>query len=256
MSETEPLASVLWHDREGLGAERCRLHETDSGFLVVGVAVFANAGLPAIGRYEVVVDRAWRTRKVWAEIDDGRTIREIELEADGLGRWRLAGADADVGDGCIDVDLNFSPSTNTLPIRRLELEIGASATIRALWLRLSDLSLEAVEQCYERISENRWQYSSGAFRAEIVTGAQRLISDYEGIWRAIAWGASSREARAEVVHETDLTRSSTAGLPPTVLGLTRASRRPSNRTSAASQSALRPTPSAQTRTSPAPPRSP
>ena len=187
-NDAAPLASVLWHDRDGLGAERCRLHETDSGFLIEGVAVFANAGMPAIGRYEVVVDRAWRTRTVWAELDDGRAVREVQLEADGFGRWRLAGADVDVGVGCIDVDLNFSPSTNTLPIRRLELEIGASATIRALWLRLPNLSLEAIEQRYERTSENMWQYNSGAFRAEILTGAQGLVSDYEGIWQAIAWG--------------------------------------------------------------------
>jgi len=187
-NERALLASVLWYDRDGLGAERCRLHETDSGYLVEGTAVFANDGRPAIARYQVVVDKAWRTRRVWAELDDGRAIREVELEADGFGRWRLVGADADIGEGCIDVDLNFSPSTNTLPIRRLELEVGASATICALWLRLPDLALEAVEQRYERTSANTWQYSAGAFRAEIVTGPQGLIADYEGIWRAIAWG--------------------------------------------------------------------
>jgi hypothetical protein len=38
------------------------------------------------------------------------------------------------GEGCLDIDLGFSPSTNLLPIRRLTLAVGEAATVRAAWL--------------------------------------------------------------------------------------------------------------------------
>ena len=45
------------------------------------------------------------------------------------------GADSRAVDGCRDIDLNFSPSTNVLPIRRLSLDVGDQAAVRAAWLR-------------------------------------------------------------------------------------------------------------------------
>ncbi len=68
-------------------------------------------------------------------------------------RWNLAGTvlsrDKDLAwtandvvqpalQGCTDIDMGFSPSTNLLPIRRLNLVIGASAPDRAAWVRFVD----------------------------------------------------------------------------------------------------------------------
>lgn len=42
---------------------------------------------------------------------------------------------------CVDIDLNFSPSTNLLPIRRFDLSVGASAIVRAAWLRFAGMDV-------------------------------------------------------------------------------------------------------------------
>jgi hypothetical protein len=39
------------------------------------------------------------------------------------------GAAVSAVEGCIDIDLKYSPSTNLLPIRRLNLAIGESAEV-------------------------------------------------------------------------------------------------------------------------------
>jgi hypothetical protein len=44
--------------------------------------------------------------------------------------------------GCVNIDLNFSPSTNLLPIRRLDLSVGASAIVRAAWLRFPGMNVQ------------------------------------------------------------------------------------------------------------------
>ena len=76
---------------------------------------------------------------------------QIELSVDSDHRWRLNGRECPVVAGCIDIDLAFSPSTNMLPIRRLNLAIGQEAKVRAAWLRFPGFNLEPLEQLYRRI---------------------------------------------------------------------------------------------------------
>jgi hypothetical protein len=50
----------------------------------------------------------------------GREAVRIEIAASS-GRWRMNGEERPEVEGSLDLDLNFSPSTNLLPIRRLDL---------------------------------------------------------------------------------------------------------------------------------------
>jgi hypothetical protein len=71
--------------------------------------------------YSIELDAAWTTR--WARIG-ARTVsgtRETRLESAGHGRWLIDGVRAPDLDGCLDVDLESSAMTSTLPVRRLEL---------------------------------------------------------------------------------------------------------------------------------------
>jgi len=63
----------------------------------------------------------------------GNETVEIEFSADSAHRWRLNGAECSTVAGCIDLDLNFSPSTNLLPIPALD---GGRILVVAIeWLR-------------------------------------------------------------------------------------------------------------------------
>src|SRR5438093_248859 len=85
------------------------------------------------------------------------------------GRWTPNGTECPAVAGCVDLDLNFSPSTNLLPIRRLDLPIGGRAAVRAAWLRFPGFTLEPLEQVYHRIDEGTYRYESagGSFIAEL-----------------------------------------------------------------------------------------
>ena len=54
---------------------------------------------------------------------------EIVLSIDSSGQWRLNGTQQPQVSGCIDLDLNFSPSTNLLPIRRLGLAAASGSEL-------------------------------------------------------------------------------------------------------------------------------
>jgi uncharacterized protein len=176
------VAEVLWLWHEG-GAERCVLEAAKRGHRLRGRALLAVDGTPVEARYAVEVDRRWHTQdvSVVVELPNGEVREPAALGA----LWSGQGRPPEL-EGCIDVDLGFSPSTNTLPIRRLGLEVGESAKVAAVWLRWPELTVERLEQRYERLAPDRYRYSSGRFSAELRVDDDGLVLEYGKYWRAIA----------------------------------------------------------------------
>ena len=85
-------------------------------------------------------------------------------------------------DGLIDVDLEASACTNTLPIHRLPLPLGELTEAPAAYVRALDLSVARLDQTYRRLDGRRYDYTSEAdFRAVLEYDAAGLIVDYPGI---------------------------------------------------------------------------
>jgi hypothetical protein len=111
---------------------------------------------------------------------------QIELTVDSDQRWWLNKIEQTGVAGSVDIDLNFSPSTNLLPIRRLQLGLEQEAVITAAWLRFPTFNLEPLKQRYRRIGEATYLYESGGgtFSAEIEVNQEGLVKVYPGIWEA------------------------------------------------------------------------
>ena len=105
-----------------------RLSRRDAEWHLTGTAEFASDGRPCRLDYVVVCDADWRTLSGRVAGWVGTDGIEVELTAD-AGRWRLNGVDCPAVAGCMDLDLNFSPSTNLLPIRRLKLGVGVECRL-------------------------------------------------------------------------------------------------------------------------------
>ena len=126
-----------------------------------------------------------RTHGAWADTLD-RT-GEIVLTSDGDGRWTLDGAPAPHLDGLIDVDLEASACTNTLPIHRMTFPVGEVVPAPAVYVRALDLSVTRLEQTYRRIDARRFAYTSEPdFRAVLEYDTDGLIVDYPGVARRFA----------------------------------------------------------------------
>ena len=167
--------SLLWKRSDAEGHEAARL----DGTTLRGMMVTKEAALA----YSVVCDEAWRTISARVEGWVGERAIDVRIEANG-GRWTMNGAHVEAVDGCVDVDLNFSPSTNLLPIRRLTLAIGDEASVRAAWLRFPSFALEPLEQSYTRIADRTYRYQSASFTAEIAVNEAGLVLQY-GPWTAV-----------------------------------------------------------------------
>jgi hypothetical protein len=169
------------------GLERFELRRENTGWSLGGTVVLVHEGEAAEARYAVACDGSWRTR--WAEVTCtcGAATRTLELTVTG-DRWLEAGREHREVRGAVDVDLGWTPATNTLPIRRLGLRPGQrSGIVTAAWVRFPTLQLEPLPQEYERLDERRYRYTSGGgiFSAELSVDEEGLVVDYGDLWERV-----------------------------------------------------------------------
>ena len=184
------LRSAVWQRPDWPALERCCLLETAAGFELHGVAVAVIDGDPLSCEYQVMCSREWQTREVRVQIEQDSGIRQLQLARDAQGDWRRDGAPLAAFRGLTDIDLAVTPATNTLPIRRLQLERGQQAVATALWVQFPDLTVEQLPQKYARIDELSYQYETGdgEFRAVLEVDELGLIVRYGNFWERIAQG--------------------------------------------------------------------
>jgi len=136
--------------------------------------------------YTIEVDAAWRTTAaaVRTRTPEGE---ERHLRLDATDGWRLDGHPAAHLAGCMDVDLEASACTNTLPIHRLALAVGEEAEAPAAYVRAADLAVERLDQTYHRLPDEDgrpcFAYEAPRFAyADVLTyDASGLVVDYPGL---------------------------------------------------------------------------
>ena len=177
-------STVVWRRNDLPGHESCRLRTRDTGFEIAGVAVLAYERQACRLDYVINCDSHWQTQSAMVTGWVGDRTIEITVARDADGQWRLNGRYVEDVAGCMDIDLNFSPATNLLPIRRLNLSGGATASARAAWLRFPSFTLEVLEQVYTRLASGRYRYESadGRFVAEPMVDEAGQVIAYGDIW--------------------------------------------------------------------------
>jgi len=179
-------APVVWRRIDRPGHESARLVSLGAEFLLLGSGVFVYESQACRLDYRIICNRAWET--VSAQISGwvGTQIVESDITVDAARRWRLNGLEIESVAGCLDIDLNFSPATNLLPISRLNLESGSREDVRAAWLRFPSFTLEPLEQVYQKASADVYRYESGGgkFVAWLKVDENGFITDYPVFWRA------------------------------------------------------------------------
>ena len=192
----EPLPRVVrWSAWSGAddGLEHLELRSEGGRIVATGVVV-GSTERGAFGlSYRLVLDDRWRVLKSDLATASGRFLA---LSADGAGTWRdERGGLLPELSGAVDIDIEATPFTNTLPIRRLGLAEGDSAAIRVAYVSLPELAVTSGEQHYIRLAAQRYRFESldSDFTAELPVDAHGLVLDYPGLFRRLAEsGASGR----------------------------------------------------------------
>jgi hypothetical protein len=175
---------ILWRGIDRAGHDYCSVYDEPDRWFLSGVAVFVYDDQPCRLEYVVECDSGWTT--LLAKVSGWVGVEPIDVEVTATPdhRWFLNGVEQPSVSGCIDVDLNFSPATNLLAIRRLNLPVGREAKVNAAWLRFPDFELERLEQIYRRVDERTYRYESGGgeFVTELTVNDFGLVTRYPEFW--------------------------------------------------------------------------
>lgn len=168
--------AVIWLRQDRPGNDACRFAEAEGGFLIDGSATDAAWN---VTRYRVRARPDGSTRRARIGADN-----RIFIRRDPQGVWTLNGTEIPGLGEALDIDLGFTPATNTLALRRLKLPVGGGAEITAARFDPEDETLKPMPQSYRRTGETSYHYASPRFKARLTVDAMSIVRDYEGLWKA------------------------------------------------------------------------
>ncbi len=179
---------VVWKNLLLNGTDYCSLRHTVDGWQLKGTVIgVLKDKRPLLAQYDIHCDQMWHTRRVQVERKIGNDLKTLSLNVESGGVWRGSGKELGQVHGCDDVDLSVTPATNTLAIRRLNLQVGSSQSVIAAWIKFPELTLEPLSQRYTRVAQDTYRYSSNTgFSADIVVDDLGLVVSYPNAWQRIA----------------------------------------------------------------------
>jgi len=200
--------SLCWQRVDSTGIEHV-LFDDRSGLYARGTIVGTDP-LTYSGSYELLADQKWASARLTVNVEGAGWLRSLKLER-AAGRWHAtAGEQGDLDaalmhegharpqlpgvedpdrlTGALDVDLGYSPLTNTLPIRRLGLRAAATGTqqtVAVAWVLVPSLVVVPAQQTYTVVGLGTIRYSSGDFSAELTVDGDGFVTHYPGLAKLV-----------------------------------------------------------------------
>jgi hypothetical protein len=181
---------IVWSTWEGDGLEHLRLNDTSDGGIVADSALIAIVeDVVYRVRYRARIDAGWRTRSVWVDVEDPEgTRRTVALIGDGDGNWTDTAGEPRLDlQGCIDIDIQVTPFTNSLPIRRLSIGPDQVEPISVVYISIPSLDVTPIVQRYTGLAEDRYRYESMTreFVRDLEVDADKLVVTYPDLFRRV-----------------------------------------------------------------------
>jgi hypothetical protein len=170
--------ALLWRREDTEGFEWCLVSVIDGRLSAHGVQVGVDPE-PYRLDYRIETGQGFVTRAVHARAEGAGWSRRLDLHHDGDGNWRSTeGTLAEVA-GAFDVDIGFSPFTNTLPVLRLDMTTEGSAgqDLVAAWVRVPALTVEPMQQRYEQ-RRGGVRFSTGTYATELPLDDDGYVRHY------------------------------------------------------------------------------
>lgn len=178
---------IIWRHADGRSLEYCQF-TFGAATAIRGTIVGELQGMRGALTYEVVCRPDGSTHWVHGRVQSERGEMSWTVRREDSGIWLVNGAPDPRLATCQDVDIGVTPATNTLPIRRIDLQVGASHAFSAAWVRFPDLTVHALAQRYTRLSSDVYRYESlkSGFQATLRVNQQGIVQDYSGLWSILS----------------------------------------------------------------------
>lgn len=177
---------MTWRRIDERGQERCIMVCAAELCAMEGLGAVAINGSGLVFEYRIQLTPNWEVQQVTIVAHLGGEEFTLTLEHRSEAGWFANGERAIELDACTDVDFSFSPSTNTVAIKRLSLAVGEEGTSVAVYVTEPELKIGVLEQRYRRIDDRRYEYRAADFTAVIEVDQDSLVTDYPELFEAAA----------------------------------------------------------------------
>jgi hypothetical protein len=203
---TRAATAVVWRTDDPPGLEWAEIAIGGGGLVATGTAIREE---PLPYRLDATVEApgGFVTSRLQAVARGEGWLRTLDLRRGPDGAWSLdasaegdaplppPGGDAEPLAGALDCDLGLSPSTNTMPILRHGLLAGGEPVdLLMAWVSVPDLAVSPSRQRYTVLQARdggrvvRFETPEDGFTADLVVGADGIVSDYPGLARRVVTG--------------------------------------------------------------------
>jgi uncharacterized protein len=174
------------------GLEHVIVSREPDGFRARGQLVLAEEDLCSV-RYQLTCDSGWRFRALTIGVTSANADKRLSLVATTDGHWSADGQPRPDLDDCIDIDINCTPLTNTLPVGRLNWSRSRSYRLTVAYISVPDLEVRPVWQRYTQLEtgeqgQHAFRYESSSFRADLRVDDSGFVVDYPGLWQRVTAG--------------------------------------------------------------------
>ncbi|GAA1489693.1 putative glycolipid-binding domain-containing protein [Brachybacterium sacelli] len=173
------MVQIEWTGVASRSVERCEVDERAGSVLVT--STIEDAENTCSYQLHAHVDWRFADLTMWMA---GRSLIVVRRE----GVWVVDGQTRPDLYEASEIDLSVSPLSNTLPIRRLRLEVGQSADIITAYITVPELEVSTEPLRYTRLSEHEYLYElrNSEFHRTILVDDTGLVIDYPGLFTSNA----------------------------------------------------------------------
>jgi hypothetical protein len=189
---------VVWRGLDGWRSEAARVALMADGLTATGTQLGA-APMPYRLDYQLDARGGFQARRLALQCSGEGWERRLLLQRTGSGGWSAQRsaeghddfpADSELPDLSVasDCDVQYSPLTNTIPIRRHRLHESGECDLQVAFVEVPSLQVRLAPQRYEHVRRAegrsgplvRYVSQGGAFSAELQLGVDGLLEVYGG----------------------------------------------------------------------------
>lgn len=137
--------------------------------------------------YTLTINSRWEVQTVFVDVMSEQNYT-IQLYKNEQLQWMNEnGEHLPAFDGCVDVDISFTPFTNSLPINRLQLTTGEGHDLRVVYIDIKQGICKPVKQRYLNKGDKVYKYENedSGYMSELLVDSEGYVVDYPGVWQKV-----------------------------------------------------------------------
>ena len=178
--------TAVWQQWDNIGLEYLELTEVSSkdGVVVESNIIGFEERIPFQMHYRLHCLENYQVFSVMITLSGHRHLNLSRLST---GQWRGNQNEyLPALDGCYDIDITATPFTNTLPIRRLQWQVGQSRSLDMAYIHIPELKIERATQQYTCLEKNEqgslFEFRQQDFSTILPIDADGFVQNYPNLF--------------------------------------------------------------------------